>query len=74
MAIEADRGAEFVQTEDGVVESVEGVSATTFVGVGDTWTCVMGAADVDDVATVLCEEVLLDSYSPHAIQSQMRWE
>ena len=74
MAIEADQGAEFVWTEDGVVESVEGVSATTFIGVGDTWTCVTGAADVDDVATVLCEEVLLDSYSPCAIRSRMRQE
>ena len=67
MAIGADWGAEFGQTEDGVLETMEGASGTTFVGVVDTWTCVTGVADVDDVAMVLCEEVLLDSYSPHAI-------
>ena len=46
---------------------MDGASGTTFVGVVDT--CVTGVADVDDVAMVLCEQVLLDSYSPHAIQS-----
>ena len=48
---------------------MEGASGTTFIGVLDTWTCVMGVASVVNVATVLCEEVLLDSYSPCAIQS-----
>ena len=53
IAIEADYGAEFGCTEDGVLESTEGVSGTTFVGVLDTWTCVMGAGGVVDGTTVL---------------------